>query len=617
MKRLALIILLSFVLCPLSIVNATSVDAYSWSDICAGRVTSVSWYGSEEAQQIADIVLAVQKDNGGWMKNDQLHNLSDSEYQRLVSEKNTHSCLDNFATTQEMRYLAMVWTATGKYKYQESFLRALNMILECQKRCGGWSQYWPLTGSYSYQDYVTFNDDLMTNVMRLLRDIYTNAGDFADITDAATRLRCRDAFDHGLQCILDCQVDDNGTLAAWCAQHDTVSPYLPTEGRPHELPSISGYESANLLSFLMTIENPSEELKYRITAAVEWLDAHKITDKAVEDYTNTRGEKDRRIVDSQGTNLWGRFIQIGGESGTQIYNKFFAKLKKRGKTRSYTYNGVTYTYTEEELARSSYNPSHAYEPIYAIYKDTIQHMYYRFLYNYEDTPVEFDEKGCPHYTSLLATNRASYQYIGSWPQRVIEVEYPAWKTKYESHAEGTYTLSQKTFVSEGSGNIYFSNAMSLSNEAGKTYAAGQQSSIKYSAEVVYTIHLPYDLQVEEAEISGYDNYGDEDSNLRMWNGTEYADNLYLFPKKDGGDPQWVTYYIDMSGSPAKDTLPFMLSGRQCCLVINLTCKRRSGQGVVEVTGDGLRVMGRKIIRDGKILILHGDKTYSILGQTIQ
>ena len=616
MKKFALIILLSIVHCPLSIVNASSVDSYAWSDICAGRVTPASWYGSQEAQDIADIVIAVQKNNGGWMKNDQLHKLTDAEYQALINAKSEHSCLDNFATTQEMRFLARVWKATDKDACQTAFLRGLNMILAAQKSCGGWSQYWPLSGNYSYQDYITFNDDLMTNVMKMMRDIASNQGDFTDITDAATRTQCQTAFDRGLQCVLDCQIDDNGVYAAWCAQHDTVPPYLPMEGRPHELPSVSGYESANLLSFLMTIDNPSDELKNRIAAAIVWLDTHKIPNKTVQDYINTQQQPDRRIIDRNGTHLWGRFIQIGGESGTTIYEHFFSKLKKRNASRSYTYNGVKYTYKEEEIARASYDPARAYQPIYAIYKDTIQHMYYRFLYNYEDTPKAIDDKGCPVYTSLMATNRASYQYIGSWPQYVIEVEYPAWQARYQTHDEGIYTLSAQTCLASHSDSTYpFNNAFSISNDAGKTYYTAKQNTIRYSADVTYTIAIPHDLQVVAAEIRGYCNASDEDAYLTNWNNTTYTTD-YLFPRTDGGDSQWVTYYINMASSPARDTLPFRLSGRQTSMTISLTCTRRQAQGIDSVTRNPSPVT-HKILRNGQLFIIRDGRTYNAMGQMIK
>ena len=613
MKRHLITLLCTLYIVPLSLHAA--VSDLSWGEVCGGRMPQ-EWYASDEAQQIGDIVIAVQKTNGGWMKNDQLHKLSPAEYQRLLSERNAHSCLDNFATTQEIRYLAKVYQATGLAKYRTAALAGIEMILEAQKGCGGWSQYWPLSGNYSYQDYVTFNDDLMNNVMRLMRDVYQNTGDFKELVDAGVRSRCQTAFDRGLQCILDCQIDDNGVYAAWCAQHDTVAPYLPMEGRPHELPSVSGYESANMLSFLMSIENPSDELKARITAAVEWLDAHKIADHALEDYTNTAGDPDRRIVEQEGTHLWGRFIQIGGQSGQDIYEHFFAKLKARNKKRSYTWQGVTYTYTEEEIARASYDPSKAYQPIYAIYKDTIQQMYYRFLYHYEDSPITTDAKGCPVYTSLLPTNRANYQYIGSWCQYVIETEYPAWLSRHQPHAAGEYMLSAETCVSARTDvNYAFNNAFSISNDGGVTYSPAKQNTIRYSADVTYTIAIPQDLQVTTAEIRGYCNYGDADAYLQLWNGVTFPATQYVFPRTDEGDSQWVTYFIDMSDSPAEDTLSFRLAGRQTSMTIRLYCAKRQGQGVEEVQRDDAQ--GRKYLQDGQLYIMYNGTKYNVQGQLIQ
>lgn len=46
---------------------AQSTSSMKWADICSGKMNE-EWYGSEEAKQIADVVLSVQKYNGGLMK---------------------------------------------------------------------------------------------------------------------------------------------------------------------------------------------------------------------------------------------------------------------------------------------------------------------------------------------------------------------------------------------------------------------------------------------------------------------------------------------------------------------------------------------------------------------
>ena len=110
-KRLLLIVLIIFNF-QFSIFNLLAAEVkplqqQKWGHICQGRLPE-EWYASDEARSIAEVVMAVQKSNGGWMKNDQLHKLTEEQMLSLLQKKREHSCLDNYATTQEMRYLAHV-----------------------------------------------------------------------------------------------------------------------------------------------------------------------------------------------------------------------------------------------------------------------------------------------------------------------------------------------------------------------------------------------------------------------------------------------------------------------------------------------------------------------------
>ena len=130
----------------LSGVKAQRASDLKWSEICAGKMDA-NWYGSDEAQTIADNVISGQKTNGGWMKNIEWHKLTASELKAQQNARSDHSCLDNAATTMEMRFLAKVYQKTQIEKYKESFTKALNMIFKAEKGCGGWSQYWPATAA--------------------------------------------------------------------------------------------------------------------------------------------------------------------------------------------------------------------------------------------------------------------------------------------------------------------------------------------------------------------------------------------------------------------------------------------------------------------------------------
>ncbi|MDL2241675.1 pectate lyase, partial [Bacteroidales bacterium OttesenSCG-928-L03] len=478
------------------------------------------------------------------------------------------------------------------------------------------SQYLPFSGNGSYHDYITFNDDLMTNVLKLLRDIHGNTGDFKDLVDEATRERCLKSFNKGIETILKCQIDDNGTKAAWCAQHDTID-FLPTEGRPHEHPSVSGSESASLLSFLMTIKDPSPELQEAITAGVTWLDNHKISGKAIEDFTNNYGEKDRRIVDNANSAIWGRFIQLGGETGKIVYDKLVNKLKKYNRTRSHTYNGKTYSYKEYEIVTASYREDMAYQPVFGIYDDTNQHLYYRHLYNYEDTDPVVDSKGLPIATSLRIDNRRNYQYLGSWCQNVIKVEYPAWKQKIDAGNEaGDATLYELSDVSKESADevtYTFNDGFTISNAGGKTYGKGASNTVKYSANMEYTIGIPQGLSLVKVMFSGYDNY-DVDAYISRLNGVTYKSTDYVFPAKVGNTTSFVSHTFDFSSKPVSGSLAFTLGSKQCCLIISLYCQSPTGLEELVVINPGASV---KRIQDGQVVIIQEDKAYNLTGQRIK
>lgn len=608
MKKILLVMLTMVV--ALSNLSAQTLSSLKWADVCSGKM-GAAWYGSEESQNIADIVLDVQKTNGGWMKNDQLHKLSDNEYITLKNSRYEHSCLDNYATTQEMRFLAKVYQGCKVEKYKDAFVKALNMIFTAEKKKGGWSQYWPLSGGDSYQDYITFNDDLMLNVLRMLQDVSEAKGDFKDLLDETTREKCKEAYARGLQVIIDCQIDDNGVKAAWCAQHDPDD-HLPTEGRPHELPSVSGYESANLLSYLMTIEKPSEEMQNAIHAAIKWLDEHKIPNKAVEDVKEGTTTVDRRIVDKPGTNLWGRFIQIGGESGKTIYNKFFTKLKVRNKKLDYQ-GAVYYEYDNAYL---TYDASKEYKPIFSIYDDSYKNLRYRFLYNYEDTPATTDQNGKSVNTSLRADNRKSYQYVGSWCQNVIEQQYPAWKARMDlingaGDAE-PYTVDATTYISDSSNKWEFNDGFTITSSKG--YATGKNNTLKFSRNVKFTLNIPADKCVTKIAFTGYDNYADSDAFIKNVGSTTFGETDYVFPAKDGDNMVTVTNTVELS-SPVSGSLTFEFGGQQVCVAITVYCMDISA-GITNATVNKVptsrfNLNGQRVGRNAKGIIIEDGKKHLV------
>ena len=323
----------------------------------------------------------------------------------------------------------------------------------------------------------------------------------------------------------------------------------------------------------MTISKPSEKLQQCIIAAVEWFKTHKYKENAaMADYTNSKGEADRHIIDKEGSNLWGRFIQIGGESGKAIYNKFYNKLRARGKTRAH--HSTDYKYYEYEILEASYNEAMAYQPIYAIYTNDYPELFYRHLYNYDDTPDAEDKYGQTVATSLKATNRRSYQYLGSWLDGTIK-SYELWKAKIDAEKEAgdyeTFIISAETYVNESPKYTWnFQNSISISNSGRKEYATGTNNTVKYST-TNYTMTIPDGKCVEKINFTGYDNYDKTDSYIKSLNSEKFTSTQYVFPAKlSTGETQNVSHTITLS-SPATGSLSFSVAGNQTCLIITLFC----------------------------------------------
>jgi len=268
----------------------------------------------------------------------------------------------------------------------------------------------------------------------------------------------------------------------------------------------------------------------------------------------------------------------------------------------------------------------AYQPIYAIYDDQYQHLYYRFLYNYEDSEPEIDNKGCPVVTSLNAIRRTSYQFLGNWCQNVINVEYPAWlqriKDQEESAGYTTYPLTTETYTGSTTGDptiIYnFSGGISISNDKGKGYATGLSSikSIKYSAGVKYTIQLPKGLTVDKIKFYGYDNYADADAYISTLNGTSYNSTEYVFPAKDAaGNATLTSHTFDFSEQPVQGTIEFIINGKQCGLAITLYSKDSTSG--IENTLKNEQNNVKKFFRNGQLLLIKDGISYNAAGQIVE
>ena len=296
MRLILSIILLCFLCLP-----AVAQDV-SWTE---AQRQEPEWYASTDALRIADNVLLYQRESGGWPKNiDMGKPLDDGDRAALLRQKKKNdSTIDNGATYTQLSFLARVYTARKQERHSESFLKGINYLLKAQYPNGGWPQFYPnLSGYYKH---ITFNDDAMIAVMKLLRDVASRKPSYAFVDDDRRAAAGR-AVEKGIECILKTQVIVNGRRTVWCAQHDEVT-LAPAGARKFEAISLSGGESVGIVRFLMSIKEPSPEMVDAIETAVAWFEQTQLKGiKWIE-------KNDDRVVvkDPDGGSIWARFYEIG------------------------------------------------------------------------------------------------------------------------------------------------------------------------------------------------------------------------------------------------------------------------------------------------------------------
>ncbi|WP_321285892.1 pectate lyase [uncultured Sunxiuqinia sp.] len=306
-------------------------------DLLPFRSSSGHWYGIKDKEniinplpdqkryddiqitEIADNMLLYQRENGGWPKNyDMQAILTEEQKHRLLETKDElHTTFDNGTSYTQVDYLAKVYTATEIKKYKEACIDGFQFILDAQYDNGGWPQYYPLQDNYSR--HITFNDGAYLGIMNLLKKVVNDNSDF-EFIEGAMRKQIETAYKKGLECILDCQIVDQGRLTAWCQQHDEVT-LEPAWARAFEPPSICNGESVSIVLLLMDIENPDQEVINAIQGAVKWFADSKIYNTRVETFDAPAMEskyktitKDRRVVhDPTAPPIWTRYYELETE----------------------------------------------------------------------------------------------------------------------------------------------------------------------------------------------------------------------------------------------------------------------------------------------------------------
>jgi PelA/Pel-15E family pectate lyase len=315
-------------------------------------ITDYPRYLPEQYVAIAENILRLQRDNGGWRENwDPARILGEEEKRVVLAEKTKpDTSLDNRTSYTHVEYLAEVFTRTHDERFRAACLKGMEFLLKAQHPAGGFPHSYPDTSGY--RGNITFMDDVTTGALGMLRRAAEGKGSFAFL-DAAMRERCRRAVELGNAGLLKLQVRVKGQLTVWAGQYDPQT-LEPTTARTFELPSLVSDESASVVRYLMSIENPPPEVVASIEAAARWFERSKIKGMRVETFAvdpirfkyHTSKEDRRVVLDPKAPPMWARFYEIptnrpfmANRDGKKVYKLSDVERERRTGYRWYGYFG--------------------------------------------------------------------------------------------------------------------------------------------------------------------------------------------------------------------------------------------------------------------------------------
>lgn len=272
-----------------------------------------AFYGSADARDAADHVVAWQRPSGGWTKGgDYTRNPAPGEHTEAPWGAGT---FDNDSTTTELRFLALVIAAADAdaraATWRAAFQRGIDYVLASQYPNGGFPQIYPLGGSY--HDAVTFNDDAMVHILELLRAVSQQKGAFSFVP-ADTAKRAADAVDRGIACVLATQLrTPSGRLLIWAQQYDAIT-LQPSVARNFEPVAACTSESAGLVQFLMSLDKPSPAIVNAVEGAMSWFTATALKN-AIWDRKASTGTG--LVAQPGAPELWARYYDV--ETGRPVF----------------------------------------------------------------------------------------------------------------------------------------------------------------------------------------------------------------------------------------------------------------------------------------------------------
>jgi PelA/Pel-15E family pectate lyase len=325
-------------------------------------------YAPTQVREIVANILLFQRENGGWPKDFDMTAVLTEDQKAKV--RATHRRTDTSFDNGNLHSQVAYLARAYAQAGEPAWRAACERGLDFILAAQYPNGGFPQShpGAKGYAAHITFNDYVMIGCLHLLKDAADAAPHFAWL-DAGRRARAADAVRRGIACILRCQIRVDGRLTGWCQQHDEKT-YEARPARTFELASICPQDTTEIVRFLMRVESPDAEVREAIEAAVAWLAKVKLTGVRVDKVSAPRVEFPRHTADFDR-------VVVADPSAPPLWARHY------------------------EIGT--------------------------------DRPVFAGRDGVKRYAlaEIERERRTGTPWHGTWPRRLLEREYPAWRARLE------------------------------------------------------------------------------------------------------------------------------------------------------------------------------------------
>lgn len=245
-----------------------------WQSLRRGASSKPPLYAADNIIAIADNLLLMQRNNGGWAAHQNpFRKLSRDERLQYLKDQNAKDAsFRDYNIFPQIFYLSHVYLQTGDVRYRNAARKALRLVIASQLYNGGWTLW--ASSEASSGDDVWIDMAVTLDALQFLRKIA--AGDMPyGYIPFDIRKQAAGAVRKGDELLLRLQQADNSRLSLWASAY-ALNSSQPVAAQGEALAALNVPLSVRIINYLMALQRPPGEVVRSVEGAVAWLQTNSL-----------------------------------------------------------------------------------------------------------------------------------------------------------------------------------------------------------------------------------------------------------------------------------------------------------------------------------------------------